>query len=141
REVASGGSYTLDIYVQNVPGDADPATPDGMVAGQYTLNSISGNKDIARTATGGFIDQGTGIGSPATAIITTSAPVNNSTGSDRIIASNDFAIDVSGASGDGFFVRMTYTPPVAGAATIVPVPLAAEPLHDAYANALPVGLA
>ena len=51
-EVPSGGTYTLDVYVQNVPGDTDPATPDGMVAGQYTLNSISGNKDTARTATG-----------------------------------------------------------------------------------------
>src|SRR5207245_9925391 len=139
REVASGGSYTLDIYVQNVPGDADPATPDGMVAGQYTLNSISGNKDIARTATGGFIDQGTGIGSPGTAIITTSTPVHNSTGSDRIIAANHFAIGVSGASGVGFFVRLTYTAPVLGAATLVPLTFAPVPLLAASFYSLPVG--
>src|SRR5438445_12670829 len=37
-EVPSGGSYTLDVYVQNVPGDTDPTTPDGMVAGQFTFD-------------------------------------------------------------------------------------------------------
>ena len=36
-EVASGGSYTLDVYVGNVPGDTNPFTPDGMVASQYSL--------------------------------------------------------------------------------------------------------
>src|SRR5438445_4697852 len=53
HEVASGGSYTFDIYVQNVPGDTDITTPDGAVAGQYTLTSLSGNQDTARTAANG----------------------------------------------------------------------------------------
>src|SRR5437879_1600892 len=97
HEVASGGSYVFDVYVQNVPGDTDPTTPDGMVAGQYTLNSVSGNTETARTATGGLIDQGTGIGSPGGAAIdnTSSSPINNSTGSDNITASNDSSIGVS----------------------------------------------
>jgi hypothetical protein len=90
-EVASGATYTLDVYVQNVPGDTDPTTPDGMVAGQYTLNSISGNTDTSRTATAGFIDTGTGIAVPGGAAVdnTASSPVGGSTGSDTIVASND----------------------------------------------------
>ncbi|HEY8768856.1 MAG TPA: hypothetical protein VIP09_16625 [Dehalococcoidia bacterium] len=140
-EVPSGGSYTFDVYVQNVPGDTDITTPDGMVAGQYTFNSISGNTDTARTATNGFIDTGTGIAVPGAAAIdnTASSPINGSTGSDTIVASNDPSIGISGAVGDGFFIRMTYTAPVVVSATIVPFTLTAVTLVDANANEIPVG--
>ncbi len=139
-EVPSGGSYTLDVYVQNVPGDTDVNTPDGMVAGQYTLNSISGNTDTSRTATNGFIDQGTGINTPGSGAVdnTASSPVNNSTGSDTIVASNDPSIGSSGAVGDGFFIRMTYTAPIVTAATSVPLTLTAVTLVNATANEIPV---
>ena len=139
-EVPSGGSYTFDVYVQNVPGDTDTTTPDGMVAGQYTFNSISGNKDTSRTATNGFIDTGTGIAVPGGAAVdnTASSPVGGSTGSDTIVASNDPSIGTSGAVGDGYFIRMTYTAPVVGSATTVPLTLTAVTLVDANANEIPV---
>src|SRR5450759_822005 len=112
-----------------------------MVAGQYTLNSQSGNKDTARTPTGGLIDTGTGIFSPGGAAIdnAASSAINNSTGSDTIIASNDPSIGSTGATGDGFFVRMTYQAPVVLAATQVNLTLTGVTLNDALANGYVLG--
>ena len=82
----------VDVYVQNVPADTSPSPNSpfgGMVAGQFTFNSIAGNTITARTVTGGFIDQGAGIGSPGTAAIdaiASSPPLPDATGTDTPVA-------------------------------------------------------
>ncbi len=142
QEVAPGATYTADVIVQNVPGDTDPTTPDGMVAGQFTFNSVPGNTITARTATGGFIDQGAGIGVPGGAAIDNegSSTLPDATGSDTPLAVNDPSIGVSGASGSGFLVRLTATAPTVTRATTVPLTLTAVTLVDASANEIPVAM-